>query len=87
MRYTIERIKSLLKAGASFFTEATAMVNGGTHRWWIVEEQEGVYSFHLFGSGQNWRDQSDETTINDLDSFARAIYTKTGKTHEFLDEF
>ena len=80
-RYTIARIKELLKQGYSFFTEATSMVNGGTHRWWIIEESNKEISFHCFGRGPGWMDQSDEVQFTDLDSFAKAIYHKLGKRH------
>jgi hypothetical protein len=64
------QIIDALNSGKSIYTVATSMPNGGTHRWWRINER-----IACLGSGPNWTDQSNECTFGtDINAVASHIY-------------
>lgn len=71
-----EEIKELLENDCSIYTDATSMFSG-SHRWYIEKGQ-----IKCFGSGQNWRDQDNETSLSNEEAFQRI--SKIAKTQKIL---
>lgn len=68
MEITKEEIKEKLVTGYSIFVAATAMITGGSHRWWYEDGD-----MKCFGSGPGWRDQNDVVSF-DLDGAVKHLY-------------
>ena len=69
MKPTKEQIRAALVESArheeghpeyGIYTEAEAMVNGGSHHWYIG--QNGDDDVRCYGQGPGWCDQSDESS-------------------------
>ncbi len=67
MKVSKKKIKEKLLAEFGIWTKATSM-GSGSHEWWFKDNK-----IHCYGSGQNWRDQNDETTLS-LDEAVEHIY-------------
>lgn len=55
---SIEEFLRLGREATPVITEATGMVNGGEHRWWIDEDDNVC----IYGEGPGWHDQGFSTT-------------------------
>lgn len=58
-KLTVKQVEEILRQGHEIYTEATAMVNGGSHCWWIGEDKD----IHCYGQGPDWRDQNDQVIL------------------------
>ena len=65
----IEYVKDLTAGETEFVLAATSMVDGSHKLWWDRE-------YKMYGSGQNWWDQSDEITVQDPEDIADLIHNR-----------
>jgi hypothetical protein len=62
-----------LKTGEGIHVEATEMVNGGTHHYWLTGTTDD-YEIHCYGSGPGWFDQGDDCKTQDIDELVSKIW-------------